>query len=92
MKRNEIIKLMNDAVELMDRFDGAILKDKQTGEEATTVTKEEITAFQTAFAFCRHMLEGGYEPRHAMALAGDMLTLYGGLKAEGKLQPEGSDD
>ena len=92
MKRDQIIALLDETRDLFDNFDGAILKDKQTGEEATTVTKEEITAFQTAFAFCRHMLEGGYEPRHAMALAGDMLTLYGGLKAEGKLQPEDSDD
>ena len=92
MKRDQIITLLDETGDLFDTFDGAILKDRQTGEEATTVTSDEIRAFQTAFAFCRHMLEGDYEPRNAMALAGDMLTLYGGLKAEGKLQPEGSDD
>lgn len=80
MKRSEIIKLLDDAGNLMDGFDGAILRNKETGEDAVTVTSDEIRAFQIAFAFCRHILEGDYEPTNALGLATDMLMLLGGLK------------
>ena len=80
MKRKDIIDLLESAGQLMDAYDGAEVKDRETGEPVGTVTGDEIRGMQTGLAFCKHLLDGSYRETNPARLASLMILFHGGGK------------
>lgn len=80
MKRKDIIKTIRVASRVLDCMDGAVIKDKKTGETVGTIPKDAFEGMQTALIFCAHMLEGAYDPSSALSLISDMTDLHGAVK------------
>lgn len=80
MKRSEIIGLIDMAGQLMDAFDGAEVKNRDTKESIGTIPEGDIRGMQTALAFCKHMLVGSYVPDNPITLASKMIAYHGALK------------
>ena len=82
MKRKEIIDLLERAGQLMDAYDGAVVKDLETGEPVGAVTGDEIRGMQTGLAFCKHLLDGSYLTKNPARLANLMILFHGSVKQD----------
>ena len=80
MKRKDIIDLLESAGRLMDEYDRAEVKDRETGEPVGTVTGDEIRGMQTGLAFCKHLLDGSYRATSPARLASLMILFHGSVK------------
>lgn len=80
MKRKEIIDLLESADQLMDAYEEAKTKDRETGEIVGAVTGDEIRGMQTGLAFCKHLLDGSYLTKDPARLADLMILLHGSVK------------
>lgn len=80
MKRKEIIDLLESAGQLMDAYEEAKIKDRETGEIIGAVTSDEIRGMQTGLAFCKHLLDGSYLTKNPARLADLMILFHGSVK------------
>lgn len=90
MKRKEIIDLLESAGQLMDDYDRAEIKDRETGEPVGAVTGDEICAMQTGLAFCKHLLDGSYRATSPAKFASLMILFHGAVKYD--LNPSDHDN
>lgn len=80
MKRSKIVSMIETAGQIMDAFDGAEVKNRDTKETIGTIPEGDIRGMQTALAFCKHILIGTYEPDGPADLANKMIMYHSAVK------------
>lgn len=76
MKRKNIIDLLENAVQLMDAYKKAYIKNHDTGELIETIPEGDIRGMQTALCLCKHLLDGSYQQASPIKLVNTMISYH----------------
>ena len=76
MKKNEIEKLLHEAVDYMSSIEHVDATISIRSGESYTIDESEIAAMRIALSTCGHMLNGAFTPKNPLQLAYVLFSLF----------------
>lgn len=76
MKRNEIIKLLEEAAIKLSDMDHAIIRDPETHDKLCKISYKEIDGMQTAIMACKFVLEDSGSPWDSLEFIKNLFSVH----------------